>query len=79
VPPVKLDDRVTTADGPGVVIGSHVSETWVFRRLERRAYLLVELDAGGRRLYPITALAPEAPATPRGDEAPLVDAEDVPV
>jgi hypothetical protein len=58
-----IGQRVVTRDGPGRVIGSHVSETWVFRRLERRAYLLVDLDAGGRRLYPPTAVKPETPAT----------------
>jgi hypothetical protein len=52
--------RVVTPDGPGAIVGEHTSRTWVFHRLEVRAYLLVDLDAGGRRLYSPGKVAEEA-------------------
>src|SRR5262249_62379190 len=60
--PPNVGDRVTTPDGPGVVVGWHSSRTWAFGRLEQRAYLLVDLDAGSRRLYPTARLKLESPA-----------------
>jgi hypothetical protein len=62
VPRVEVGARVVTADGPGVVVGWHTSRTWIFQRLEVRAYVVVDLDGGGRRLYPNAALKVEAPA-----------------
>lgn len=47
----EVGDRVHTPDGPGDVVGWHTSQTWVFGRLERRSYAIVELDDTGRRLY----------------------------
>jgi hypothetical protein len=44
--------RVTTRDGEGTVISLDQDTEWTFGKPHRRAWVYVELDAGGRGTYP---------------------------
>ncbi len=54
-------DRVVTPDGPGQVVGRHVAETYLYGRLERRNYVIVQLDREGRRFYSPVDVTVETP------------------
>ena len=62
-PPLAIGKRVVVGDAAaGRVVGWHSSRTWILGRVEVRAYVIVDLDGGGRRLVRTADLAQEPPA-----------------
>jgi hypothetical protein len=64
---VKAGDRVETPTrGLGRIVGEHVERVWLYGKLTRWAWLVVELENGERRLCSAAGLVP---AFNQGDEA----------